>query len=191
MGARLGQHFLKAEWVARTLAESVPTTQGETIVEVGPGTGALTRILLETKAPVIAIEKDEKLAEQLTDTFGEALREGQFRLITGDVRDFSPEKENITAYVVAANIPYYITGEIIRMFLTCPHQPRALSLLIQKEVAQRIVARDAARPVDRRNRHRRIVFALRINVGFDFFLLAHPHWDNARRPAFRLCRFCS
>lgn len=61
-----------------------------------------------------------------------------------DIRDITSEALQLTAgeYVVAANIPYYITGEIIRQFLTTPSQPRAMSLLIQKEVAQRIIARD-------------------------------------------------
>jgi 16S rRNA (adenine1518-N6/adenine1519-N6)-dimethyltransferase len=54
----------------------------------------------------------------------------------------TPDSLGIEKYVVAANIPYYITGEIIRHFLTAPKQPRAMSLLIQKEVAERIVARD-------------------------------------------------
>lgn len=142
MGARLGQHFLKAEWAARALVNAVPTLANETIVEIGPGTGALTRILLETGAPVFAIEKDESLAQQLSVTFAQEVASGNLTIITGDVRDFSPDTYGITSYVVAANIPYYITGEIIRMFLTAHCKPRAMALLIQKEVAQRIVARD-------------------------------------------------
>lgn len=142
-GARLGQHFLNAEWVARDLTKSVAVRRGETIVEVGPGTGVLTRHLLETGARVIAIEKDEALAEQLRETFAAEIHSGTFILIEGDVRDMTPDKLPLTeSYVLAANIPYYITGEIIRLFLTAEHQPRAAALLIQKEVAERIVARD-------------------------------------------------
>lgn len=142
MGARLGQHFLNAPWAAHALVEAVSVRPHETIIEIGPGKGALTSVLLETNAPVIAIEKDERLAATLHETFSAALQSGQLQVLTGDVRNFLPKKEALPSYVVAANIPYYITGEIIRMFLTAEHQPRALSLLIQKEVAQRIIARD-------------------------------------------------
>lgn len=142
MGARLGQHFLTAQSVARKVALACAVQKGETIVEVGPGTGMLTRELLATGANVVAIEKDEQLAQRLHETFRTERETGQFRLLTGDIRDFTPERTVLSEYVVAANIPYYITGEIIRQFLTARHQPRAMALLIQKEVAQRIVARD-------------------------------------------------
>ena len=142
-GARLGQHFLNAEWVARDLTKSVAVREGETIVEVGPGTGVLTRHLLGTGARVIAIEKDEVLAEKLRETFAHEIASGTFVLVEGDVRDMTPDKLSLPGpYVLAANIPYYITGEIIRLFLTTEQQPRAAALLIQKEVAERIVARD-------------------------------------------------
>lgn len=142
-GARLGQHFLNAEWVARDLTKCVDVREGETIVEVGPGTGVLTRHLLRTGVRVIAIEKDGALAEKLRDTFAAEIHSGAFVLVEGDVRDMTPGKLPLAGdYVLAANIPYYITGEIIRLFLTAEHQPRAAALLIQKEVAERIVARD-------------------------------------------------
>lgn len=140
-GARLGQHFLTGLWAAATLAEAVAVRQGETIVEIGPGKGALTRELLKTGAPVLAIEKDEVLVAHLHESFKSEIGRGQLRIIGEDIRNFSAD-EAIGVYVVAANIPYYITGEIIRQFLTTAHQPRAMALLIQKEVAERIVARD-------------------------------------------------
>src|SRR3989344_3921209 len=101
-GAKLGQHFLNAQWVARDLVKSVGIHSGESIIEVGPGKGALTKELLAQGARVIAIEKDIELIPVLNETFKD---------------------------------------EIIRHFLTAPHQPRAMALLIQKEVAERIVAR--------------------------------------------------
>lgn len=133
--ARLGQHFLTNDYYAKVLAEAVAVRSGERIVEIGPGKGALTKHLLATGAPVLAIEKDEALAAQLPAVFADA----SLVVHAGDIRDFIPPQE---PYVVAANIPYYITGEIIRQFLTAKHQPRAIALLIQKEVAERIVARD-------------------------------------------------
>lgn len=142
-GARLGQHFLNAEWVARDLVAAVAPRDGEVIVEVGPGKGALTETLLATGNTVVAIEKDEALGEFLLETFKDEIAKGKLHLMIGDIRDgdtYDVLEER--PYVVAANIPYYITGEIIRDFLTAKHQPRALALLIQKEVAERIVARD-------------------------------------------------
>ncbi len=137
-GARLGQHFLTNTHYADVLAKSVAVREGETIVEIGPGKGALTQKLLATGARVIAIEKDEALAEELHTTFASDVVAGKLTIVIGDVRDFTPSG----AYVVAANIPYYITGEIIKQFLTAEMQPRAMALLVQKEVAERIIARD-------------------------------------------------
>jgi 16S rRNA (adenine1518-N6/adenine1519-N6)-dimethyltransferase len=176
-GARLGQHFLKHSWAARSLAHALEVHSGETILEIGPGKGVLTRELLAF-GPVIAIEKDEALVELLKETFTEEIRSGRLKLFAGDVRDVviarEPEKamtgtrrgesasrgvpERTTSvalrlrndvdgvdlsggYTLGANIPYYITGEIIRQFLTADAQPRTMALLIQKEVAQRITSK--------------------------------------------------
>jgi len=140
---RLGQHFLNAEWVARDLIAAIAPRKSEVIVEVGPGRGALTKKLLATGNMVIAIEKDEALAQFLLQEFSAEITEGKLHLMQADVRDGDTyDVLSGRPYVVAANIPYYITGEIIRDFLTAQHQPRAMALLIQKEVAERIVARD-------------------------------------------------
>ncbi len=141
-GARLGQHFLTGEWAARALAEAVRVQPGETILEIGPGRGALTRHLLATGANVVAIEKDEALVRELQKIFSEEIVGGKLTIIADDVRNITPEQFGLKKYVLAANIPYYITGEIIRQFLSTDVQPRAMALLVQKEVAQRIVARD-------------------------------------------------
>jgi 16S rRNA (adenine1518-N6/adenine1519-N6)-dimethyltransferase len=141
-GARLGQHFLTARRVAVSLARAVAVRTGESIVEVGPGKGALTRELVRIGGPVVAIEKDEELIGRLRDSFEPEIKSGRLRIIAGDIRDLDTISAGLAdhLYVVAANIPYYITGEIIRQFLTAPTQPRAMALLIQKEVAQRITS---------------------------------------------------
>ena len=143
-GARLGQHFLKGTWAAEVLARAVDVKPNETILEIGPGKGALTKELLATGATVIAIEKDEALVTHLEETFRSKIEFGKLILVSDDIRNFDPQRYNLIAgsYVLAANIPYYITGEIIRQFLETSSQPRALALLVQKEVADRIVARN-------------------------------------------------
>ncbi len=137
-GARLGQHFLKNAAYARTLAHAAGIKAGDTVIEIGPGKGMLTKALLESGARVIAIEKDEALAEVLRGRFPQEIARNELQIIVGDARDFMPQEKE---YIVAANIPYYITGEIIRKFLTAENPPRTMALLVQKEVAQRIVAK--------------------------------------------------
>ena len=143
-GARLGQHFLTGLWAAHSLAEAVNVKPGEIILEIGPGKGALTRELVATGGRVLAIEKDEALVRGLSDTFAAEIQSGALRVVTDDVRDFDPRSSKLEAgsYVLAANIPYYITGEIIRQFLETDVQPRSMALLVQKEVADRIIARN-------------------------------------------------
>lgn len=103
----------------------------------------LTRELLATGGHVVAIEKDGSLVEKLRGTFAQEIAGDRLTLVSADIRDISPEKLQLRqgGYVVAANIPYYITGEIIRQFLTAAAQPRAMALLVQKEVAQRITSK--------------------------------------------------
>lgn len=140
-GAKLGQHFLKHPWAAKALAYGVGVQDGDTILEIGPGKGILTRELLAFGS-VVAIEKDESLIEILKDTFSNEIEAGTLTLVASDVRDITPEALGLVAgkYVLAANIPYYITGEIIRQFLSSDSQPHSMALLIQKEVAQRITS---------------------------------------------------
>jgi len=137
-GAGLGQHFLTHAWAARKLAYAVTPRPGETILEIGPGKGVLTKELLALGS-VVAIEKDEKLVEKLHETFAEDIASEKLKIVSADIRDVTPERLGLDNYVLAANIPYYITGEIIRQFLTAEVQPRAMALLVQKEVAQRVV----------------------------------------------------
>ena len=133
-GARLGQHFLIHSWAAKKLAYAAAPQAGEIILEIGPGKGVLTRELLQL-GKVIAIEKDPALVELLQKTFVEELQDGRLQLIEQDVRDFNPANCQLVTgnYIVAANIPYYITGEIIRQFLTADAQPRAIALFVQKK----------------------------------------------------------
>jgi 16S rRNA (adenine1518-N6/adenine1519-N6)-dimethyltransferase len=139
-GARLGQHFLTGTWAAKKLTEAAGITSEDTVLEIGPGKGALTKELLATDAHIIAIEKDTLLVEKLHETF----RDKKIKIIEADIRDVEPKEIGLSAgeYILAANIPYYITGEIIRKFLSAKAQPKTMALLVQKEVAERILARD-------------------------------------------------
>ena len=140
----MGQHFLTGQGAARALARAAEVRAGETILEIGPGKGALTKELLATGNKVIAVEKDAALVGRLEETFTQEIVSGALAIVSQDIRTFDVTRSNLIAgtYVVAANIPYYITGEIIRQFLTARVQPRAMAFLVQKEVADRIVARD-------------------------------------------------
>lgn len=141
--AHLGQHFLHSKSAALAMIDAAHIDETTTVLEIGPGEGALTTELLAHAKKVIAIEKDSALAERLRETFAHDIQNGTLILIEGDTRDHPTDALDINGeYVVAANIPYYITGEIIRTLLTSDKQPKHIALLIQKEVAQRILARD-------------------------------------------------
>lgn len=137
----LGQNFLKSEAALREIIEAGQITAGETVLEIGPGRGALTEYLLRAGANVIAVEKDRELITVLNETFKEAVENGTLRIIEADILEWD-RAELPTQYKVIANIPYYITGAIIRMFFEATAQPQKMVLLVQKEVADRIVARD-------------------------------------------------
>lgn len=140
-GAKLGQHFLTSPAIAARIARESGAAPGTTVLEVGPGKGILTKELLALGASVVAVEKDPAMVQMCTDTFAADIARGQLTLIEEDARHFLTS--DLVArlphgYRVAANIPYYITGELIRGFLTAPHQPVSVVLLVQKEVAERI-----------------------------------------------------
>ncbi len=139
-GARLGQHFLNAQWAAKLVAQSAGVAPTVRVLEIGPGTGNLTHELLELGGKVVAIEKDPALVERLRERFAEAIDLEVLTLVHDDIRNVSPDKLGLEdrGYVLAANIPYYITGEIVRMFLESEVQPKNMALLVQKEVAERI-----------------------------------------------------
>lgn len=133
----LGQNFLMHAQTAERIVLAAKLPADATVLEIGPGTGMLTRVLLQHAKKVIAIEADDMLAPQLEETFAKEIETGSFELIHGDVRSFDPSSI-AGEYHVVANIPYYITGEIIRSFLTAAHKPASMTLLVQKEVAERI-----------------------------------------------------
>lgn len=128
----------------KKIVDAAKISPGETILEIGPGEGNLTKALLECGASVITVEKDNRLIPILQQKFSGEIRNGKLILIHSDILNFSPSsyKLQATSYKLVANIPYYITGEITRKALSEWPQPSLIVMLVQKEVAERIVARD-------------------------------------------------
>lgn len=136
----LGQNFLMHAQTAQRIVGAAKLTSETTVLEIGPGTGMLTRELLASAGKVFAVEADYELIPVLTETFAPEIASGRLVLIGADIREFSADILPI-GYALVANIPYYITGEIVRKFLTESNKPTSMTLLVQKEVAVRI-ARD-------------------------------------------------
>lgn len=132
----LGQNFLMHPQIAERIVAAARVGEGDTVLEIGPGTGLLTRALLAKAGKVIAVETDPELIPLLEEAFAAEIGEGKLVLHHADIRSFDPS--GLGEYRLVANIPYYITGEIIRQFLTHTHKPRSMTLLVQKEVAERI-----------------------------------------------------
>jgi 16S rRNA (adenine1518-N6/adenine1519-N6)-dimethyltransferase len=133
----LGQNFLMHARIAERIADAAMLTKDATVLEIGPGTGKLTRALLARAKKVVAVEADHELIPVLSETFADEVREGRLELIEADIRSFDPSSLK-GPYALVANIPYYITGEIIRTFLSATHKPTSMTLLVQKEVAERV-----------------------------------------------------
>src|SRR3989344_4765121 len=138
----LGQHFLKDTAVIDDIILAGNIEREDIILEIGPGEGVLTRALLLTGAHVISVEKDDRLIPELQKKFGKEIATKQLELIHADILDLELPHIAKTRYKVVANIPYYITGQILRRFLESDREPQSMTLLVQKEVAERIIARD-------------------------------------------------
>jgi len=140
----LGQNFLKSEKILEKICKTGDIKKDDIILEIGPGKGSLTKKLLEKSGTVIAVEKDYELIEILKEKFFDEIKNKKLILVEGDILKFDIEKilnkkEN---YKIIANIPYNITGAIFKKFLSCNSQPSKMVLLVQKEVVERIIARD-------------------------------------------------
>src|SRR3989344_4652275 len=114
----LGQNFLMHSRIAERIALVADIKPDDVVLEIGPGTGMLTRELLKLAGRVVAIEADRELFEKLQTDFKNEIAENKLELIHGDIRKY-PLNTAIagnSGYKVVANIPYYLTGEIFRMF---------------------------------------------------------------------------
>jgi 16S rRNA (adenine1518-N6/adenine1519-N6)-dimethyltransferase len=131
--------------IAERIVNVAQVPAGVPVLEIGPGTGMLTRALLGAGYRVIAVEADDELIAPLRETFASEIGAGKLTVIHEDIRAFDTASLP-RPYALIANIPYYITGEIIRTFLTAPNKPQSMTLLVQKEVAERIARLDEKRP---------------------------------------------
>lgn len=137
----LGQNFLTSIPARIAIVNAGNLTPSDTVLEIGPGRGFLTKGLLETGVKVIALEKDEELLPILSEQFSTY---PNFTLIEGDALEFEFKdyKLQATSYKLIANIPYYITGAILSKYLSSDNQPTQMVVLVQQEVAERVVAKD-------------------------------------------------
>ena len=133
---RLGQHFLNDRRILERIADALQLTGTETVVEIGPGRGTLTAILLQRAARVVAIELDAKLAAMLRARWA---GEPRFTLVEGDVLRTDLGAVAGGEYALVGNVPYYITTPILFQALQPPRPTRAV-YLVQREVAERVVA---------------------------------------------------
>mgnify|MGYP001565892669 CR=1 FL=1 len=163
----LGQNFLKSTLALNKIIEAGEISDKDIILEIGPGKGILTEKLLEKARIVIAIEKDSELFEFLKTKFEKEIKDKKLILLNKDILEFEMSKleksfwnslaeplgfgarktEDFSKtcfpirYKIIANIPYNITGAILKKFLTIENQPQMMVLMVQHEVAKRIIGK--------------------------------------------------
>lgn len=141
----LGQHFLIDSEVLELIISAAELSPGDTVIEIGPGLGILTRELARRAGRVIAVELDDRLAASLQQT----LAFDNVCIVNGDVLKLEPsallEEQkaigSLFSYKVVANLPYYITSPVLRHFLEASVKPQMMVVMVQKEVAGVIVAK--------------------------------------------------
>lgn len=131
----LGQHWLRDRDTLAHIADCAELTADDTVLEIGPGLGTLTSELLRRSHKVVAVEFDEDLARKLPAQFP-----GKNLTVThGDILAFDLSALP-AGYKVVANVPYYITSKIVQLLMTAKNKPSVATLLVQKEVAERLAA---------------------------------------------------
>lgn len=135
----LGQHWLHDPASLEAMCQAVEVGPNDTILEIGPGLGTLTELLVAQSEKVIAVEFDEALAADLPSR----VKAPNLEVITQDILslDFT---QLPTVYKIVANIPYYLTSNLIRVISETSNPPSAAALLVQKEVAERVAAAPGA-----------------------------------------------
>ncbi|MEK9209502.1 MAG: 16S rRNA (adenine(1518)-N(6)/adenine(1519)-N(6))-dimethyltransferase RsmA [Patescibacteria group bacterium] len=142
---KLGQHFLKpgrtGSNIINKMLKAAELSKNDLVLEVGPGKGILTKVLLEKSGRVIAVEKDKRLAEYLKEKFKD---DKNLEIIEGDILKIQSRLggTKLKNYKIVANIPYYLTSRFLRTFLQdAKTRPEKMVLMVQKEVGERILAK--------------------------------------------------
>ena len=142
----LGQSFLADQATMHAIVAAADLTRADTVLEIGAGLGLLTRQLAEAAGLVVAVELDSRMVGVLEEELGDL---GNLRLVQGDILEVdhvaalvaaTGVREDELCYLVVANLPYYITSQAIRRLLEALVPPSRMVLMVQREVAERIVA---------------------------------------------------
>lgn len=135
MKKSLGQHWLQDSDALTAMCDAAEVQASDTVLEIGPGLGTLTELLTKRAKEVVAVEFDEALAQALPGRItAENLKTEHQDILKFDLTALPPR------YKIVANIPYYLTSNLIRVVSESVNQPAVAALLIQKEVAERVAA---------------------------------------------------
>lgn len=135
----LGQYWLNDKESLEKVLTAAELTGDDVVLEIGPGHGALTQLLADRAKRVIAIETDHQLVEMLNREFPKSLYGSRVKIVHRDIMKYDLD-DLPEGYKVVANIPYYLTSSLLRNLLEADNPPSLMSLLVQKEVAQRVTA---------------------------------------------------
>jgi 16S rRNA (adenine1518-N6/adenine1519-N6)-dimethyltransferase len=131
----LGQHWLTDKASLEAMCQAAEVGPYDTVLEIGPGIGTLTEVLVRRAGEVIAVEFDQRLVEALPErVVADNLRVVHQDILRFDLTSLPPD------YKVVANIPYYLTSNLLRTLCESANPPQTIALLVQKEVAERVVA---------------------------------------------------
>lgn len=138
-----GQNFLIDDFVLQDIVDAAEVTKGDAVLEIGPGIGNLTRLLCERAGLVLSLEKDPKFQPILHAIKKEYRENFRYEITDALEYDFQTffRDQGRSSYKVVANIPYFITGKILQMFMSAKFKPSSITILCQKEVAHNLAAK--------------------------------------------------